>query len=89
MYYGKQINSNNNSFSLISSSLPLTYSDMLIKISLEEYDVLMKEVELKQKQEKREILEKLIISRKGQIRPDIIEPNQIFQIDEEDEEDSL
>jgi len=84
MYFGKQLHEN--SFSLISSSLPIMASDTLIEISEEEFNELSKTIRLKQILEKRKRLEDLnIIKRREEIIPEIVEPNQSFVINEEDQ----
>ena len=83
MYFGKQLYEN--SFSLISSSLPLTVSDTLIEISEDEFNDLSKIIGLQQILEKRKKLEDLnIINKKEEVIPGIIETNQPFVINEED-----
>ena len=62
MYFGKQLYEN--SFSLISSSLPLTVSDTLIEISEDEFNDLSKIIGLQQILEKRKRLEDLNIINK-------------------------
>lgn len=85
MYFGKQLHGD--SFSLISSSLPLMASDTLIKISEEEFNKLSETIRLQQILEKRKRLEDLnIIKRREEvITPEIVEPNQSFVINEEDQ----
>lgn len=85
MYFGKQLHGE--SFSLISSSLPLMASDTLIKISEEEFNKLSETIRLQQILEKRKRLEDLnIIKRREEvITPEIVEPNQSFVINEEDQ----
>ena len=83
MYFGKQLYEN--SFSLISSSLPLTVSDTLIEISEDEFNDLSKIIGLQQILEKRKRIEDLnIINKKEEVIPEIIETNQPFVINEED-----
>lgn len=83
MYFGKQLHGD--SFSLISSSLPLMASDTLIKISEEEFNKLSETIRLQQILEKRKRLEDLnIIKRREEVTPEIVEPNQSFVINEED-----
>ena len=84
MYFGKQLHGD--SFSLISSSLPLMASDTLIKISEEEFNKLSETIRLQQILEKRKRLEDLnIIKRREEVTPEIVEPNQSFVINEEDQ----
>lgn len=84
MYFGKQLHGD--SFSLISSSLPLMTSDTLIKISEEEFNKLSETIRLQQILEKRKRLEDLnIIKRREEVTPEIVEPNQSFVINEEDQ----
>lgn len=84
MYFGKQLHGD--SFSLISSSLPLMASDTLIKISEEEFNKLSETIRLQQILEKRKRLEDLnIIKRREEVTPEIVEPNQSFIINEEDQ----
>ena len=83
MYFGKQLHGD--SFSLISSSLPLMASDTLIKISEEEFNKLSETIRLQQILEKRKRLEDLnIIKRREEVTPELVEPNQSFVINEED-----
>ena len=83
MYFGKQLYEN--SFSLISSSLPLTVSDTLIEISEDEFNDLSKIIGLQQILKKRKRLEDLnIINKKEEVIPEIIDTNQPFVINEED-----
>ena len=83
LYYGKQIY-DDGQVSYISSSQPLPYSNVLIQLSQEEFNIAWEKIKrdekLKEQAEKAAELEEIY-------KPELTEPEQIIMIKEKDLED--